>query len=187
MAADAPGTAADAWNPIPNDPLYADPKVDACTNQLLAWAASPTALPADLDLSYCSAANIRRFAVAREGNFDAARDMLLTHLQWRVTGLPERLFCPACERNPHNHCFFPIGLDSERRPVFYSNIKKALFDDKEQTVQHMAHALENVWRQQAVPVHQQWVNVVDFGGFRCAVARVMSDAQVIVLCRVSDG
>ena len=98
----------------------ADDAIVACVARLTEWAAQ--SLPANpAHDAFLCAATFRRYAIARDGDFDKARDLLAASVAWRAVHVPARLHCPACEAEPYSHCFFPIGLDAHRRVVIYAN------------------------------------------------------------------
>ena len=145
-------------------------RLAACTDKLAAWAAAAAAAPGGLPgegLAFLTRPTLRRYAAAREGDFEAARGNILRTLAWRVKNVPPHLCCPTCrDRDPHSHCFFPIGVDAQRRVVVYASAAKARTNQKDEAVQHMSHTLERAWRStSALGLHHQWVWVIDFAGF----------------------
>ena len=109
---------------------------------------------------------VLRYSTARNGNYDEALKNLESSIEWRVTHVPEKLCCPACESDPQSHCFFTIGVDSKKRIVIYASAAKAKMNEKDVTVQHMVHVLEHAWRAtDELELSPQWTWIIDFGGF----------------------
>jgi hypothetical protein len=108
-------------------------------------------------------ATLQRYLRARNGNVVAARDNLLSSLQWRETHLAPPLHCPDCHAAPHAHCFFPIGWTRTGRPILYGNPPRARLSDVAPTVRHVTHTLEHCW---TLPRSaEQWIWLTDFSGF----------------------
>ena len=134
---------------------------DACINQavekLCVW--SKGAQLSELGRDFCDdSSTFRRYAVARNGDAEAALKNLQESIAWRETHVPAKLHCPVCDVDPFMHCFFPIGLDTQKRLVIYSSASRAKMNDRDVTVQHMVHVLEHGWRStRALDLHHQWV------------------------------
>jgi hypothetical protein len=152
----------------------ADEKVEACIVKLKAWreAAEAGSAPEAGTLSPAAraflreASTLRRFAVARNGDYGAALKGLLATIAWRDANIPDTLHCRACDADPHMHAFFPIGVDDGGRVVVYACAARAKTNDLEVTVGHMVQSLEFAFRaSSALALHHQWVWVIDFTGF----------------------
>lgn len=141
------------------------PAVLACIDRLASHFASRSLSP--MDAAFVNErSTLRRYATARNGDFEAARKNLEETLAWRVAHVPAVLSCPACTANPLSHCFFTLGIDAQRRVVVYASAAKAKMNEKNVTLQHMCHTLEHAWRAtQELDLAATWVWIIDFGGF----------------------
>ncbi len=144
----------------------ADHDIDATVEKLEKWFHDSSSSLSDQGRKFCTKTTFRRYAVARNGDFQAAHQNLLETLAWREANVPEKLHCPACDVDPLMHNFFPIGLDDSKRLVIYSCASRAKINHREITVRHMVHALEHAWRSSdELSLHHHWVWVIDFNGF----------------------
>jgi hypothetical protein len=163
---DAAASAAAGVPPLPVPPP--DPAVERCVGELAEWVSEAAPGLDAAALAFCTPATLRRYAVARNGDFDAAVKNLEATLAWRAAGAvpPSPLHCPACDTDPHMHAFFPVGIDAHRRVVVYACAARAKTNETEVTVRHMVQTLEHAWRAtEALGLHHQWVWLVDFAGF----------------------
>lgn len=139
-------------------------KTEECYKELIEWVTM-----AELDTegkTFCTPATLHRYAVARNGDFDAAVKNIESTLEWRKIHVPPELHCPACDDDTKMHCFFPLGLDSKNRVVIYACAAKAQTNETDVTVRHMCQTLEHAWRYtEKLNLHHQWLWLVDFGGF----------------------
>jgi hypothetical protein len=117
--------------------------------------------------------NLKRYAVARNGDYVKALEQLEKTLSWRDT-LESPLHCPACDGDKDMHCFLPVGVSEPRSPaapdgalVIYACAARAKTNDTAVTVQHMVHSLEHAWatcsREGPGPDKLCWF--IDFNGF----------------------
>lgn len=140
--------------------------IEATVESLEQWYAGITSKLPEHDHKFCSKQTFRRYAIARNGDFQAALQNLLDTLTWRETNVPEILHCHVCDADPFMHCFFPIGLDVSNRLVIYSCASRAKTNERDITVRHMVHSLEHAWRfSDELGLHHQWVWIIDFNGF----------------------
>ena len=140
--------------------------INAAVDDLEKWFAESAPTMSELGRKFCTKQTFRRYATARNGDFQAAKQNLLETLAWRDTNVPEVLHCPVCDADPFMHCFFPIGLDEHQRLVIYSCASRAKTNDRDITVRHMVHSLEHAWRfTDELGLHPQWVWIIDFNGF----------------------
>jgi hypothetical protein len=75
------------------------------------------------------------------------------------------LDCPACNKNPGEHCFFPIGRDENGRVIIYAAPARARSNEAAEAVRHMSCMLEYAFAQDPSGAAYQWVWVLDFAGF----------------------
>lgn len=97
---------------------------------LTAWrdaeVASPTVTPLARTF-LMEPSTLRRYTVARNGDVAAATAALRATLAWREEHVAPPLSCPACDVDPHSHCFFAIGHCTlpHARPIVYSCPRRA--------------------------------------------------------------
>jgi hypothetical protein len=152
-----------------------DPAVDACVNALSEWAddyitnfvPSSSSAPTLEDVKeFLTPATLRRYAVARNADVDAARKNLIETLEWRTEHVPDKLWCSSCEEDEHSHCFFPVGVDDSHRLTIYACAARAKTNEKTMAVRHMVQTLEHAWRStDELDLHPQWLWLIDFSGF----------------------
>jgi hypothetical protein len=140
--------------------------IDATIEKLKQWYVESAPKLSENGRKFCSQQTFRRYAVARNGDYEAAVQNLVETLEWRETNVPELLQCPICNADPLMHCFFPIGLDENKRLVIYSCASRAKTNERDITVRHMVHTLEHAWRfSDELGLDHQWVWIIDFNGF----------------------
>lgn len=117
--------------------------------------------------------NLKRYAVARNGEYAKALDQLEKTLAWRDT-LESTLHCPACDKDKDMHCFLPVGVSQAIAPaapdgavVIYACAARAKTNDTAVTVQHMVHSLEHAWAtcSREAPGADKLCWLIDFNGF----------------------
>lgn len=141
-----------------------DAAIQHCVQELRDWT-SKGSFDED-DRLFLTDTTLTRYATARNGDLNAARTNLEETLKWRKANVPKVLHCTVCDKDPHMHSFYPIGIDALGRIVIYACSARAKINDKDVTVAHMVQQLEYCWLQtEHFKLHHQWVWLVDFGGF----------------------
>lgn len=136
------------------EPAPLDAKASACLASLVEWRASP-ALAASLTPSGSAflhaPSTLRRYAVARNGDLEAAKAALQATLAWRETFLTPPLGCTVCPADPFTHCFHVIGQGAPTPAapsgsvVVYACAARAKQNESADAVRHMIHSLEHAW------------------------------------------
>ena len=146
-----------------------DAAVESCFEKLKEWCSSESSLSLQ-NVRFCDdERNLRRYAVARNGDFPAALKQLKSSLVWRDELFSSPLHCPACDKDGGMHCFFPIGVSAPMPPqavdgaiVVYACAARAKTNDTAVTVRHMVHSLETAWGADRA---DKLCWLIDFNGF----------------------
>lgn len=120
-----------------------------------------------------------RFLIAREGDIDAAEEMLMACLKWRESSplydaVGSIATCSSCVTDPHSHCFRHVGTDRLGRGVIYSCPARAANTSPHDGAWHIVYTLERM----LPPTGMGKINwLVDVRCFRPARDRVAPHAD----------
>ncbi len=140
--------------------------MEECFGELKEWVVEAAPGLDDKARSFLTPATLRRYAVARNGDFDAAVKNITATLEWRKANVPDSMHCTACDSDTGMHCFSCVGIDDHRRVVVYACAARAKTNETAVTVGHMCQTLEHAWTYtEDLDLHHQWLWIVDFNGF----------------------
>jgi hypothetical protein len=139
-----------------------DPRFNAETFAALqAWRDSSGL--EDLSRQFCTDDTLMRYHLARDGDFEASRHMLMQSIEWRRIHCADAPKCDSCASDFKSHCFFPIGWTSDGWPIIYSCVPRAACYKVDETVNHVVQTLEKSFAH--TQSSDKWLWLVDFNGF----------------------